>query len=356
MADRGGTIEQMSQSTSSDSAQRVDVYIQRYIEHAVTRAESMHPSYTLLWREIERVVASGGKRVRPRLTMLAYGADDEAILPIAAAQELVHVAVLMHDDIIDRDVVRRGQPTINGIYESHYDGLLSGTTKTHYANSAAMLAGDVLLSEAHAMVAGSTLPPETRQRVSGRLAQSVFDVIGGELLDVEAGFLPEPIDPLAIYQHKTASYSFVGPMLCGAYSAGLSEDICDLLESIGEHLGIGFQIQDDILGIYGDQTKTGKSTDTDIREGKRTLLIQEHLKRIDDEKRQRFEAHFGNESASDTQIAQLKHDIEASGAKQIVSKRAETEIATALELIEQLPEPQRSGIRQLASQLVGRTV
>lgn len=100
----------------------------------------------------------------------------------------------------------------------------------------------------------------------------IQEVVGGELTDVESAFVHDmPFDPIKIYRYKTAGYSFVGPLLSGAYCHEESQDTIDSLRRYAISAGIAFQIHDDLLGVFGDERETGKSTLTDLREGKRTL-------------------------------------------------------------------------------------
>lgn len=172
-------------SLLSATKQAVDAYIMDRIDDRVAQASAVHPRYERLWREIARIYQAGGKRMRPYLAVVGYGKLDTAIVPVAAAQELLHVAMLVHDDIIDQDTMRHSQATINGAYETDYVSVLPGSQATHYANSAALLAGDVLLSEAYRLVQSAPFSSSVIRQLSERLSQSVFEVIGGELIDVE---------------------------------------------------------------------------------------------------------------------------------------------------------------------------
>ncbi len=87
----------------------VNEYLERIFAARTQKADSIHERYRLLWDRLQKLSFHGGKRIRPYLTMVAYGQMDEKIAPIAAAQELVHIAMLIHDDVIDEDDVRRGQ-------------------------------------------------------------------------------------------------------------------------------------------------------------------------------------------------------------------------------------------------------
>ncbi|MDO5343387.1 MAG: polyprenyl synthetase family protein [Candidatus Saccharibacteria bacterium] len=334
----------------------VDAYIAECLRERVRQAATIHPRYEQLWREIARVYQAGGKRMRPYLTVVGYGKLDEAIVPVAAAQELLHVAMLVHDDVIDQDVVRHSQPTINGAYEASYVSVLPGHYATHYANSAAVLAGDALLSEAYRMVQSAPFSPAVIRHISERLSQSVFEVIGGELLDVEAAFVvDETFDPMTIYRYKTASYSFVGPLLAGAMAAELDVSTRAVLQAFGEQCGIAFQLQDDLIGVFGDEAATGKSTDTDLREGKRTVLIAQHQAAMNAEQAARYEQWFGVHDAPSEALRQLKRDIEVSGARHKTEAITQRYFARSRAELAKLPPGfRRDELEQLVDRLQER--
>lgn len=331
--------------------QVVDAYIMDLINDRVAQATVVHPRYERLWREIARIYQAGGKRMRPYLTVVGYGALDAAIIPVAAVQELLHVAMLVHDDIIDRDVVRHSQPTVNGAYEADYAPLLPPQQTTHYANSVALLAGDALLSEAYHLVQSAPFSSSVIRQLSERLSQSVFEVIGGELIDVEAGFImTEQFDPMTIYRYKTASYSLVGPLVSGALCAEVDETTRGILQEFGTQCGIAFQLQDDLIGMFGDEATTGKSADTDVREGKRTVLIAEHQTMMNDEQAARFAQWFGMRDAPGQVLR-----IEASGARQKTEATAQQYFAQARATLAKLQHGfRRNELEQFVDHLQGR--
>lgn len=336
--------------------QAVDAYIMNLINDRVAQATVVHPRYERLWREIARIYQAGGKRMRPYLTVVGYGELDEAIVPVAAVQELLHVAMLVHDDIIDQDTMRHSQATVNGVYETNYAPLLPVQQTTHYANSAALLAGDALLSEAYYLVQSAPFSSSVIRQLSERLSQSVFEVIGGELIDVEAGFImTEYFDPMTIYRHKTASYSLVGPLVSGALCAEVDETTQGILQEFGTQCGIAFQLQDDLIGMFGDEATTGKSADTDVHEGKRTVLIAEHQTMMSDEQAARFAQWFGMRDAPGQVLRQLKVDIEASGAREKTEAITQQYFAQARTTLAKLQHGfRRDELEQFVDHLQGR--
>lgn len=332
----------------------VNAYFERLFRERSLRADQVHDRYRLLWDRINKLSFYGGKRIRPYLTMVAYGQMDETITPVAAAQELVHIAMLIHDDVIDEDDVRRGQKNINGTYKEEYDNYLDPPRASHFASSTGILAGDALLSEAYFAIADCEFDAIIKQKILIRLHSSVYEVIGGELIDVEAGFVPVPIDPELIYRYKTSSYSFVGPLLTGAYCAELDEKTCVVLEEFGVALGIAYQIQDDLLGVFGSQEEIGKTPLIDLRDGKHTLLAAYHKEMMDEAAAERF-AHFGKTQATGEQLQAIKNDMVASGAKQRTIDAASEYLSRALATLKSLePGARRDTLRLLAEQLTGR--
>jgi geranylgeranyl pyrophosphate synthase len=227
---------------------------------------------------------------------------------------------LIHDDIIDRDTIRYGVKNVVRQYLDHYEELIEKEQdRQHYANSAAILAGDLLLSQSYILVAETSVEPALVLETQRLLARAVFKVIGGELLDTEATFRgADSADPLLIAQLKTASYSFVTPFLVGATLAGVEPVQCAVLEQLGEQLGIAYQLRDDLLGVFGDQLATGKSIDGDIKEGKRTFLVEKFQQIASDSQRSEFAALFGQLDATNASISRAKLLLIDSGARQAV--------------------------------------
>lgn len=302
----------------------VDAFLTPLLKELTEKARRISPHYETLWQDIQNLYSAGGKRLRSYMTLLTYeafsGETPDTIVPAAASQELLHIAMLIHDDIIDRDDMRYGVKNVAKQYSDHYEELIENTDdRQHYANSAAMLAGDLLISQAYILIAETNVEPALVLKAQRLLSIAMFRVIGGELLDTEAAFRgADSADPLLIAEEKTASYSFVSPFLVGATLAKASPIQRNLLEKLGEQLGIAYQLRDDMLGVFGDEAKTGKSTDGDLKEGKRTFLLEEFQKRASSSQKQTFDALFGRHSVSDDDIATMKALLIESGAKEAV--------------------------------------
>lgn len=258
----------------------VEDAIQRFFIDAKLRAVSVNATYLGLWEALERATA-GGKRSRPRLVMLAYrqlgGADFPSAAQLAASYELLHSALIIHDDVIDRDFVRRGNPNVSGHYRNR--ALRAGVPSApaeHAGVSAGVLAGDLALSGAFRLLRSIDASVAVRRRLDEILDDAIFCSVGGEVLDIEfsrTADMPSLEDITKTAHQKTSVYSFEAPLQAGAVLAGAPEPAVAALTSFGRYAGIAYQVADDVLGVFGKESRTGKTTWGDLREGKRTALL-----------------------------------------------------------------------------------
>jgi geranylgeranyl diphosphate synthase, type II len=303
----------------------IDLFFSRNTEDAAT----VSPYYEQLWQDMHRLIGSGGKRLRPRMVLRAYdafgGGDHRYILPVAASQELLHMSLLIHDDIIDRDYVRYGVDNVAGKYfKTYYDIVEDEAERLHYAQSAAILAGDLLIASSYRLIVSANINAGILRAVQDVHSRSIFDVAGGELIDTEAAFRPaNSIDAQTVAQYKTASYTFVGPLTIGAILAGASDGDVKRLRSFAKSLGIAYQLRDDVIGIFGDEQTIGKPTISDIREGKHTYMVEEFYELANDDQKIRFEQHFGDKHVSPEEAKVVMQLLRESGAL----KRTEEAIA-----------------------------
>lgn len=352
----------MSTTTQPDAYKtQIETALQEYCESRREASLKVGTGYGQLWQEIEAYIAGGGKRLRPRIFLMAhdfYGGETSApVLKAACSWELLHACLLIHDDIIDRDLIRHGKPNIAGRYQKLYEELAGDDTE-HYALSAALLAGDLLLSSAYDIILESGLSNDQKVTMQRFIHQAVFTVGGGELIDTEAALYPiDSTDPLVVATHKTAAYSFVLPMQSGAALAGAPEAELRHLEKIGRHVGIAFQLQDDLLGIFGDSEKTGKSNRSDIIEKKRTLLIRHTLEHASPERAGRLKALYAKKEAlTDQEADEVIGIIEGTGARAAVEALVERHTQSALDTVDLLSinETDKTSLARLITSLVGR--
>lgn len=321
--------------------EEVEKYLQDFLEAESVKANNIDASYKIMLEIIKEHLVEGGKRLRPYLVNLTYfgygGKSMDYILPSACSWELLHAALLVHDDIIDRDDIRHSRLNVFGRYREIYKEL-SKKDYEHYATSSALLAGDLLLSYSQKIIIDSELESEHKIEVLSLLNQAIFNVGGGELLDAETALYElNKTNARKIANYKTAGYTFELPLITGAYLAGANQEEIDTLRLIGIKLGISFQLIDDILGVFGDINKTGKHNDGDIRERKHTVLIQETYKRVDQKNKSQLDKIYNlNNEISEKDISLVKDIIIESGAKEIVLDEAKKLTNEAEKLINKL--------------------
>ncbi|MDO5635277.1 MAG: polyprenyl synthetase family protein [Micrococcus sp.] len=230
----------------------------------------------------------GGKLVRPQLVDLGYravkstpatGAEREAVERLGAAFELLHTALIVHDDVIDRDTLRRGKPTLAEQYRQRLEAAgVPATDSAHAGASVAVIGGDALLTEALRLAATSAGLGERAGAVAAVVFDSATAAAAGELDDVllslhrHTGEEPEVERILVMQRLKTAGYSFEAPLRAGALIAGADEATAATLAEAGADLGVAYQVVDDLLGVFGSPEDTGKSAAGDLREGKATVV------------------------------------------------------------------------------------
>lgn len=260
---------------------RVEAAIDAFFTEARARSGRFGDRYSDLWATIERGTR-GGKRFRPRLVMIAFdacgGTDLAAAAQLAASYELLHSALIEHDDIIDRDFVRRGRENVSGTYRDiAATAGLALPAAEHRGLSVGVIAGDLALSAAYRLLERAIAAvPERAQLLRDTLDDAVEAAAAGELLDVDFSLLPgvpTVAEVLDMERLKTAVYTFEAPLRAGALLAGADLETTAALARAGTAIGIAYQLIDDLLGVFGDEARTGKSATGDLREGKRTALI-----------------------------------------------------------------------------------
>ncbi|MEO6941481.1 MAG: polyprenyl synthetase family protein [Terrimesophilobacter sp.] len=258
----------------------VDSRLTRFFDERRVHATRYGSLYPHLW-DAARRASDGGKRFRPMLVIRTHhelgGENDDAAVDVAAAFELLHTAFLLHDDIIDHDLLRRGIPNLAGGEAEHARAAgVSEQLARQWGEASAILAGDLLIHFAQSLVARIEMPVRQRSALLDLLDDSVFITAAGELADValSAGLQSSELPQvLQMSSHKTASYSFSGPLRAGAILAGADPEVLAVLGEYGDLVGTAFQLRDDLLGVFGNEAVTGKSTINDLREKKITPLV-----------------------------------------------------------------------------------
>ena len=219
---------------------QVDAVLDRFFSLSKNRAEKFGAEYAGLWKKLE-LSASGGKRFRPRMVMAAYeglgGLDAEAAAYVGAAFELLHTALIVHDNVIDRDFSRRGIPNVSGSYRDIATTAgIPIPTAEHRGMSAAVIAGDLALFNSYRLIDLSGVDHGIRGLLLEILDDALFASAAGELIDVDfsiAATMPTVGEVLNMERLKTAVYSFEAPLQAGAVLAGASQSVVDRLGRYG---------------------------------------------------------------------------------------------------------------------------
>ncbi len=289
-------------------------------------------------REIRDFTLRDGKRLRPILVYYGYlaghGKNKKAILDASIFAELSHSYLLIHDDIIDRDKIRRGGPTMHKSYEQKY--AKTAKNSEYLGISGAIMAGDLASAFAYEILTDSKFSPVLKEKAVKKMNQVLSDVICGETMDIFAGLNSgiKKGDILKILEYKTARYTIEGPLYIGAILAGAPENILKILSQFAIPLGIAFQLKDDILGMFGNMKVTGKSASSDIKEGKRTLLIVETLRLADKKQKKEIFKALGDPNATEKQLKNVREIIKNTGALDKISRKATEFAARASGIIE----------------------
>jgi len=313
-----------------------DRRLRSYLEER--RAEL--PEATDLLDEIERILSAGGKRLRPAFCYWGYvaagGTPDERIISAAASLELLHTFALVHDDVMDNAEERRGEPTVHA----------------KRGANVAILVGDMALVLADDAFMGSRFDEKELLRSFSVYSRMRRQVIAGQYLDLES--VHSKIDePMArrIAVLKSGSYSIEQPLLMGACLAGAAEETLTRLSDFGRPLGEAFQLRDDLLGTFGERSLTGKSIDSDIREGKRHVLYTKAADALGGEDREFLVSRWGAASLTSEEVARLRDLLEDSGAREATERlldqlltRAESALADA-----SFGEAARAALAELAA-------
>lgn len=227
----------------------------------------------------------GGKNLRGALTYYSYlmfgGTDEESILEASAIVEITHAFALMHDDVMDQDGLRRGQPTIHRQYEKLFRQKFARRSKKrpeHFGLSLAIDLGDLGPYFSNLILTQTNFPDSIKIKFLQILSRTIINTAYGQALDLfyEADSKLTLSKILRVHLYKTANYTISGPLKYGAVLSGLPEisPTFRALEDFGTPVGLAFQLRDDELGMFSTEKILGKPADSDLREGKNTLLFQ----------------------------------------------------------------------------------
>ena len=295
-----------------------------------------------LYAPIAYTMATGGKRIRPQLAMIAcqlFGGNPEEVAPAAMALEVFHNFTLLHDDVMDHAEVRRGRPTVH----------------IQWDENTAILSGDQMLIEAYKLLA--EVPAFVLPEVLQMFNKMATEVCEGQQYDVD--FEKQDQVPIADYlkmiRLKTAVL-LATALKMGAYIAGADTQAQDALYQFGINIGLAFQIQDDILDVWGDPTTFGKAVGGDISCNKKTFVLLTAMQMANDVQRHELsdwlEQVLDDNAEKITCVTNIYNQI---GVREACNKVVEEYTQQALNILDNLPQNAATDeLRNLAKKLYNR--
>ena len=294
---------------------------------------------------LEEFCLRGGKRLRPALVVCGYklfGKEvPDEVITVSLGVEFMHAFLLIHDDIMDESSMRRGRATVHKFYEQEY-------RQYHYQNGgpirfgrgAAILAGDLIQFLAFDLFLQSNLAPELKIRVMAKISSTIKATIFGQALDIhlEAKGIATFQEILKMYYLKTAEYSFECPLQIGAQLAGGTEKDMKIISSYAIPLGTAFQIQDDILGVFGNERETGKKKGDDIKQGKQTVLVAKAFEKGSKADRIKIQALLGKKDLQDHELQEFQHILEKTGTLAYVKSLSKRYVRRAGKALQRMRE------------------
>ncbi|MRG90942.1 polyprenyl synthetase family protein [Polyangium spumosum] len=285
-------------------------------DEKITRARTYGAEIAAMHEAARDLSLRGGKRVRAGLIAagwIAAGGEGplDAAIDAGVAFELLQSYLLIQDDWMDNDATRRGGPSVHAALTKRLGG-------EHIGATAAILSSDMTWGLAvETLVSIPGLSAERRLEVTQVFLRIHEDVVLGQQIDV----LGKAEDVEAMHDLKTGSYTMRGPLLIGAALAGGSPELCAALARFAAPLGVAFQLRDDLLGTFGDHAETGKPVGNDIVAGKRTSLVAEAARRMNEDETRALAAAHGRADAGADAVAAATRALVTSGARRAVEER-----------------------------------
>jgi geranylgeranyl diphosphate synthase, type I len=286
---------------------------------------------------LREFVAAGGKRLRPAFCHWAFvgaggSADEAMVVDAGAALELLHTFALVHDDVMDGSDRRRGRPSIHEAFIAEHARSTWRGEARRFGEGSAILIGDFALMYADQLIAQASWT-----------ARNVFDDLRielcvGQYLDLvgTASGSRDPIQASRIERYKSGKYTVERPLHLGAALAGHLDELSGPLSDVGLPLGEAFQLRDDLLGVFGDVSVTGKPVGDDLREGKLTPLIAEAAARARGADAELLEL-LGRRDLDPDDVVRLQSFLVESGSCDVIEQRISQLVDVALTALARVP-------------------
>ncbi|MCK5373345.1 MAG: polyprenyl synthetase family protein [Candidatus Aenigmarchaeota archaeon] len=335
-----------------DYKKKTNPKLKQFFDDKIEEIGDPNNTYSILTSFLKDYTIPGGKGIRSALVYQGFRlfADDskfdkdyiEKVITLSTVAELKQAYYLAHDDVIDKSDERRGSPSMHKALEAWYlnqDGI-SAEDAIHQGKSMAILAGNMANTFAENIIFNSTLPDDKKYAVLEILNDTDDDTLHGQVNDVHSGITPEMLteeELLKIHELKSAVYTIESPLLIGAVLAGASEEELEILSEYAIPLGQAFQVQDDILGLFGDK-EIGKPADSDLKEGKKTLLMIKALENASHSQKRIINDYLGNPNVTGSMVKQVQDIVRSTGSLDYSVNLAKGLISESKEYLNQLKD------------------
>jgi len=318
----------------SEIKNRIDKELTNYI-HNIDKLYSLSQISPVLFKNIKEFLCREGKRIRPALFVMGYLGFAKRKAPglfrSAISIELLHDFMLVHDDIIDKADTRRGKPSMHAMLDKY---LFGKKNLKFNCQDLGIVAGDVIYAMALDAFLSIKEDMKRKEMALKKLIKAALYTGSGEFIELLNGI--KSLDKITrddiykIYDLKTANYTFSAPLTIGATLAGAKQKQIDLLFKYGTYIGRAFQIKDDILGMFNEESVTRKSNLTDLKEAKKTILIWYAYNNSDKKNKAIIKKIFAKSNIGMPDLKKMRRIILNSGALDyakkeisVLSKKAE---------------------------------
>ena len=309
-----------SRKNRKKKIKKINIEIESHLDKAIKETGKRDALTADALRYVKKFTLSGGKRLRAALMYYGYlavgGRERKKMLQAAVSVELIHVFLLIHDDIIDNDKKRHGVDTVSFKYQKLGKKISPQSDYEHFGNSMAIIIGDIVGAIGSQIIFDSKFDTKFVFKALTKL-QEIISMTGiGQSKDIYMEYMGKATEReiLKMYEYKTAKYTIEGPLHLGASLNGASDKVLENFSEYAIPIGTAFQIQDDILGIFGSEKKIGKSVGSDIEEGKQTILVVKAREKSNSKQRKQIDEILGKKNVTAKDIEKFQEIIKETGS------------------------------------------
>ncbi len=318
-------------------------YLESFFEERISGAAKDSP---IAWRMVKIFRDfMGGKNIRGALTYGSYllfgGKNEEAILKASSIINITHAFLLMHDDVMDEDDLRRGYPTVHKRYEKLFNKKYPGNARAeHFGLSMAINVGDLGPYFSNLVLTETDFDSDTKIKLLRILSETIITTAYGQAMDLtferDRNFTLAKV--LKVHRYKSALYTINGPLKYGAVLAGIdrNDNRFSTLDLYGTPVGIAFQLRDDELGMFSNRKMLGKPVDSDLKEGKLTYLFLKAFEKGTKEQVEFLRYAHGNKNITEADAKKVRDIIIETGALSHSQKLSRTLVLKGKKYISQI--------------------